>query len=76
MQHPLLRICLKTGIEMKTFCHLKGAGTLCRAGCTSSCQQKGTAWGEEAQKRSFEEDGSAASFRNHHKVTDLSLSGS
>lgn len=42
----------------------------------SSCQHKGTAWGEEAQKRSFEEDGSAASFRNHHKVTDLSLSGS
>lgn len=46
MQHPLLKICKKTGIKMKTFHHLKCAETLHRAGCISSCQPKGTAEGD------------------------------
>lgn len=46
MQHPLLKICKKTGIKMKTFHHLKRAETLHRAGCISSCQPKGMAEGD------------------------------
>lgn len=46
MQHSLLKIYKKTRIKPKTFRQLKGAETLCEAGCVSSCQPKGTAEGD------------------------------